>query len=72
MMDPATVDVSMADMDYKGAFSMGETGQQWDAFKLKFKFSQTFTCIPPTDPLCVLPLQARLCMAGFCGTLSRT
>lgn len=25
MMDPAAADVSMADMDYKGAFSMGET-----------------------------------------------
>uniref|UniRef100_H3DH31 Fraser extracellular matrix complex subunit 1 n=1 Tax=Tetraodon nigroviridis TaxID=99883 RepID=H3DH31_TETNG len=25
MMDPATADVSMADMDYKGAFSMGQT-----------------------------------------------
>lgn len=24
MMDPATADVSMADMDYKGAFSMGK------------------------------------------------
>lgn len=23
MMDPATADVSMAEMDYKGAFSMG-------------------------------------------------
>lgn len=27
MMDPATADVSMADMDYKGAFSMGETAE---------------------------------------------
>ncbi|TNM90097.1 hypothetical protein fugu_004331 [Takifugu bimaculatus] len=25
MMDPATADVSMSDMDYKGAFSMGQT-----------------------------------------------
>lgn len=25
MMDPATADVSMAEMDYKGAFSMGRT-----------------------------------------------
>lgn len=25
MMDPATADVSMADMDYKGAFSMGKS-----------------------------------------------
>lgn len=25
MMDPATADVSMAEMDYKGAFSMGMT-----------------------------------------------
>lgn len=25
MMDPATVGVSMAEMDYKGAFSMGKT-----------------------------------------------
>lgn len=27
MMDPATADVSMADMDYKGAFSMGKTAE---------------------------------------------
>lgn len=25
MMDPATTDVSMAEMDYKGAFSMGNS-----------------------------------------------
>lgn len=28
MMDPAAVDVSMAEMDYKGAFSMGMTGEK--------------------------------------------
>lgn len=28
MMDPATTDVSMAEMDYKGAFSMGTTGEE--------------------------------------------
>lgn len=30
MMDPASADVSMAEMDYKGAFSMGMT----DAFRI--------------------------------------
>lgn len=29
-MDPATADVSMAEMDYKGAFSMGKTGEKQD------------------------------------------
>lgn len=28
MMDPATADVSMAEMDYKGAFSMGMTREK--------------------------------------------
>lgn len=28
MMDPATADVSMAEMDYKGAFSMGTTAEE--------------------------------------------
>lgn len=28
MMDPATADVSMAEMDYKGAFSMGTPQNQ--------------------------------------------
>lgn len=27
MMDPASADVSMADMDYKGAFSMGKPAE---------------------------------------------
>lgn len=27
MMDPATADVSMSDMDYKGAFSMGKPAE---------------------------------------------
>lgn len=64
MMDPATADVSMADMDYKGAFSMGKTAL------MLWNLKHTFPHLIQTDLL--LPLQARPCMAGFCGTLSRT
>lgn len=34
MMDPATADVSMAEMDYKGAFSMGMTGEKLNCSSL--------------------------------------
>lgn len=89
-MDPATADVSMADMDYKGAFSMGKTAARLalniDAFTFTFRF--TFIYVVQRDSemttatfevkhdkakaVSLLPLQVKLCMAGFCGTLSKT
>lgn len=39
MMDPATADVSMAEMDYKGAFSMGMTGEKQNVSSLNSPYS---------------------------------
>lgn len=66
MMEPAAAaDVSMAEMDYKGAFSMGMSRAALLLLHRPFSADEAHAS------LC-RPLQVRRCTGGCCGVPSRT
>lgn len=63
-MDPALADMSVAEMDYKGAFSMGKISKVMKKNNYRLYYAFTHSLFDN--------MQVKHCMAECCGILTRT